>query len=112
MRIGAAQVAPQRLIQIGRLCLGDGHRHAEQRIGAEPPLVLGAVEVEQRAIDKQLLGGGAPGQRDEELAVHGINPLLNATAAGAKRKSLATGKGVYERVESGRVRRYKTNKKE
>jgi hypothetical protein len=57
VRVGAADVAEQR--QVRRVGGGTGHRHrhAEDRVGAEPGLVGGAVEVEHRLVDEPLLVG-------------------------------------------------------
>ena len=60
VRVRAADVAEQR--QPGGLGggLGHGQRHAEDRVGAQPGLVRGAVEVEQRLVDQPLLVGVEP----------------------------------------------------
>ena len=55
--VGAAEVAEQR--QAGRLGSGLGHRErdAEDGVGAELALVVGAVEAEHHAVDEALLAG-------------------------------------------------------
>ena len=54
--IGAADVTIQRLTLIGRSGLGRGQRDPEDRVGAEPSLVGGAVEVDHDIVDDHLLG--------------------------------------------------------
>ena len=81
MGIGAAQVAPQRQLHLGRRRLGHGHGHAQQRVGAETALVLGAVQIDQRPVDEELLGGFAAGQGVEDFAVHRIDGAEHALAA-------------------------------
>src|SRR5258708_2955130 len=52
---GAAEVAGER--QARFLCRRLRHRHGngEQRVRAQPGLVLGAVQIDQRAVDESLL---------------------------------------------------------
>jgi len=74
-RARAAEVPVQR--QAGLLCRGAGNRHrdGERRVGAEPRLVVRAVEVEQRPVDPGLLGGV---QAHEGLGDLGIDVLDRA----------------------------------
>ena len=73
LRLAAAvelgQVAVERLLGVGRRGLGGGQRDAEQRVGAEPALVRGAVELDHRPVERPLLGGAGAGQRRGDLAV-------------------------------------------
>ena len=53
----AAEIAVKRQRAFLGRGLRDGARHGEERVGAEPRLVVGAVEVDQRPVDQGLLGG-------------------------------------------------------
>ena len=53
----AAEVPEERLARVGRRRLRDGERDAEDRVRAEAPLVRRAVELDQRPVDRLLLGG-------------------------------------------------------
>ena len=57
------QVAVERLLGVGGGGLGRGQRDAEDRVGPEPALVRGAVELDHRPVERPLLGGARPGQR-------------------------------------------------
>jgi len=46
---------PQRQAGLGCRGAGSGHRHAEQGVGAQPRLVLGAVERDQRFVERPLI---------------------------------------------------------
>ena len=63
------QVAVERLLGVGRGGLGGREGDAEQRVGAEPALVRGAVELDHRLVERLLLGGAGAGQRRGDLAV-------------------------------------------
>ena len=56
--VRAADVAEQREPADSAAALATARRDAEDRVGAEPGLVGGAVEVEQRLVDEPLLVGG------------------------------------------------------
>ncbi|EAU43788.1 probable phosphopyruvate hydratase [Salipiger bermudensis HTCC2601] len=81
---GAANVAIERLGgELGR-GLGGGEADAENGVGAETALVVGAVELDHRAVDGFLLGGVEAHQRLGDLAVdrgHGIEHALAHVAA-------------------------------
>ena len=49
--VDAAEVAVERQLELVGRGLGHGQRHAEDGVGAEPGLVVGAVEVAQHAVD-------------------------------------------------------------
>ena len=51
--VGAADVAVQRQLELGGGGLGDGQRHAENGVGAEPALVVRAVEVDELTVDRR-----------------------------------------------------------
>ena len=67
--VGAADVAVQRQAQLVGRRLGHGQRHAEDGVGAEAGLVVGAVEVEHLAVDLALVEGVEAEQRLADLAV-------------------------------------------
>ncbi len=52
----AAEVAPQRQALLRGLRMGRGERHAEDRVRAESRLVRGAVERDQRIVERLLAG--------------------------------------------------------
>jgi hypothetical protein len=58
--VGAADVAVQRQAQLVGGGLGHGERHAEDGVGAEAGLVVGAVEVDQQLVDAALVEGLEP----------------------------------------------------
>ena len=49
----AAEVAPQRRAGLGRRGLGRGERHAQDRVGAQPALVRGAVELDHGGVQRR-----------------------------------------------------------
>ena len=57
------QVAVERLLGVGGRRLRRRQRDAEDRVGAEPALVRGAVELDHRLVERALLGGAGAGQR-------------------------------------------------
>jgi hypothetical protein len=65
----AAEVAPQRQARVGGLGLRGGERYAEHRVGAEPGLRGRPVEVDQRAVERGLVGSILPGDRSRDLPV-------------------------------------------
>ena len=67
MGVGAAEVAEQR--QVGRVGGGlrDGQADTEDGVGADAPLVLGAVDLDQDLVDDALLAGLDALQRGAEL---------------------------------------------
>ncbi len=79
--IGAADIAVERQrIGLSRR-LGDGQRHAEDGVGAEPALVGRAVERDHGLVDVDLVLGLKPADRLENLAVDRVHGLLHALAA-------------------------------
>ena len=84
------QVAVERLLGVGRGGLGGRERDAEQRVGAEPALVRGAVELDHRPVERALLGRPGPGQRRGDLAVDvGDRPADALAGPGARRRRAA-----------------------
>ena len=67
--VGAADVAVQRQLQLVGGGLGDGEADAEDGVGAEPGLVVGAVELDQRGVDEPLVEGVDAAQLVGDLAV-------------------------------------------
>jgi hypothetical protein len=62
------EVAPARPLVLGGLGASGGHRDAEDGVGAEPSLVLGAVEIDERAVEGSLVGRVAAADRVGDLA--------------------------------------------
>ena len=79
--LGTAQVAPQRLAGVGRSGLGHRQRDAQQGVGAQAALVVGAVEVDHRPVQAGLVGGLAAGHLRRDLAVDVLHRLGDALAA-------------------------------
>ena len=71
------EVAVERHAGRGRRRARQRHRHAEQRVGAEPPLVLGSVEADHRLVDRPLIGLAA-GDGFRDLAVDVADRLGDA----------------------------------
>ena len=63
------------------LGLGCGERYAQNGVGAEPLLVLGAIEIAEALVETALVGGLEAGQRRPDLAADRLNRLLDALAA-------------------------------
>src|SRR6185437_15663141 len=80
-RIGAADIAIERLVEIDGRRLGRGEADAEDGVGAKPPLVGGAVQIDQHAVERHLIGGVEARERIEDLAVDCLDGALDALAA-------------------------------
>ena len=89
VRVGPADVAEQR--QAGRVGPRPGHRQrdAQDGVGAELGLVVGAVQVEHRGVHQPLLAGVETEQRRADVVQHGQHGLLHALAAVASRVVVA-----------------------
>ena len=74
------QVAVKRLLGVGRRRLRRRQRDAEQRVGAEPTLVRGAVELDHRRVERPLLGRAGADQGFGDLAVDVLDRLGHALA--------------------------------
>ncbi len=84
--VGAAHVAVQRDVQLDGGGLGDGERGAQDGVGAQAGLVVGAVEIEQGLIAVALVQGVAALELVADLAVHvghGDGDALAAVAVAA-----------------------------
>ena len=80
MRVNAADIAVQR--KAGRLSgsLGGRQRNAENRVRSQSALVGAAVELDHRLVDLQLVLGVHAADCIEDLAVDGVDGLLDALA--------------------------------
>ena len=76
MGVGAADVAVERQLDLVGGGRGDGQRHAEDGVGAEAALVVGAVEVEQDAVDLALVEGVEPDDVLGDLVVDVADGVL------------------------------------
>ena len=76
----AAEVAEERLARRGRRRLGAGQRHGEDGVGAEGGLVVGAVEIEHRLVNRRLVGGVSALEHGENLFVDVGDGLPDALA--------------------------------
>ena len=74
----AAEVAVQRQAGRGRRGVGAAERRAEDRVGPEPALVRGPVEVDQRPVDRRLLARIEAAQRGRDLAIDRLNRAAHA----------------------------------
>ena len=77
----ATDIAVERLVELSGRGLGAGQADTEHGIGAEPTLVRRAVEVDQGAVNCQLIGGVEARQRIEDLAIDRADRLAHAAAA-------------------------------
>ena len=78
--VGAADVAIQRNLEFVGGCLGDGQAGAEDRVGADPGLVVGAVEVEQFSVDAALVEGVETVEHAGDLVVDETDRVQHAFA--------------------------------
>ncbi len=79
-RTAAAEVAVQRQTGLLGGRFRHRHRHRKQRIGAEPRLVLGAVEFDQRAVEEGLLVRLETHHRLGDLGVDVLDRLQHTLA--------------------------------
>ena len=75
------EVVVEGLVLIRGGGLGDGQRHAEDRVRAEPALVRGPVELDHRPVERRLLGGPGALDRGGDLAVHMRDGLADSLSA-------------------------------
>ena len=75
-----AEITVERKLRGSSRRLGHRERHAEDRVGAEPRLILGAVERDQRLVDLGLVLGIHAADRVENFALGGGHRLLHAIA--------------------------------
>ena len=81
VRVRPADIAEQR--QLGGIGgrFGDGQRDTQDGVGAQPGLVRGAVEVDQRLVHQPLIVGVEPDHGRTDLVEHGLHCLMHAFAA-------------------------------
>ena len=72
--VGAADVAVERDLELGGRRLGRGQRHAEDGVGPDAGLVVGAVEVDHRLVDRPLVEGVEAPHRLGQLAADRRRP--------------------------------------
>ena len=89
VRVRAADVAEQLQAAGRRGGLGDGERHAEDGVRAEPGLVRRAVQVDQLLVDDALLDRLDAGQLGADLVEHRGDRALDALAEVALRVAVA-----------------------
>ena len=75
-RSGRAGARPRR-----PAALADRERHAEDGVGAEAPLAVGAVERRELVVEQALVGAVEPHDRVGDLAVHVVDRGAHALAA-------------------------------
>src|SRR5437773_1265940 len=80
MRVRSADVAIQRDIELVSSGFGDRQRSAEDGVGTQPRLVVGAVEIAQDAIDGALLEGIEPFDGVGDLTVDVVDGALHSLA--------------------------------
>ena len=80
MRLLAAQVAPQRLAELGRASAGDRERHAEDGVRTEPGLGVGPVELDEGAVKPLLVAGLPAANGIGDLAVDVLHGMQDALA--------------------------------
>ena len=80
MRVGSAHVAEQGQVGAVGGGLGDGERHAEDRVCAQLALVVRAVQVDHDLVDEALLRGVEADHLGGDLVDDGVNRLLDALA--------------------------------
>ena len=84
-RAAAPEVAVERQPAFLGRRLGARHRHREDGVGAQARLVLGAVQLDQHAVEVRLLGDVEPDDGLADLGVHVLDRLLHALAEVALR---------------------------
>ena len=77
----AAEIAIERLVVVARGGLGGCERHAENGVGAEPLLVVGAVELAEAPVEPALVACIETGQSFADLAVDRFHRAPHALAA-------------------------------
>ena len=79
--VGPADVPVERHVEFDRGRLGDGEAGAEDRVGAELRLVVGAVEIEHELVDAALVERVEAFQRFGDVVVDETDGLADALAA-------------------------------
>ena len=80
MRADPADVAIERQATRVRRRLRHRQADAQDRIGAQPALVLGAVQLDQRSVDLDLVLGLKPADGVGNLTVHRLDRIVHALA--------------------------------
>ncbi len=80
-RMRAADIAVERQVRLGRRRLGHRQADAQDCVGAQARLVLGAVQLDHRGVERFLLARLQARDSVEDLAVDGIHGLAHALAA-------------------------------
>ncbi len=86
---GATQVTVQRQRRLVGAGLGDRAGDGEDRVGAEPSLVVGAVQLDQRVVDEALLAGVQAEDRFADLRVDVLDGAHDALAVIARGVAVA-----------------------
>ncbi len=81
--VGAADVLVERHVELDRGGLGDREARAEDRVGTEAGLVVGAVEVDHDPVDQPLVEGVVADQLVGDLVVDEADGGQHALAAEA-----------------------------
>ena len=79
--VDPAEVAVQRQVELVSGGPGDGERHAEDGVRAEPRLRRRPVEVDEREVDQPLVGGVEPLEHLGDLVAHVADRAEHALAA-------------------------------
>ena len=80
MRVTSSHICKKRHSCLRGGGLGDGQADAENCVGAEPGLVLGAIDIDHQPVDRDLVLRIAPGQGVEQLALDRVQSLAHALA--------------------------------
>ena len=83
-RARAAEVAVQRQARLFRCSARHRHAHGERRVGAQAPLVVGAVQINQGAVQERLLTGVQPHHGFRHFGVDVLHRLQHPFAAVAR----------------------------
>ena len=90
----SAQVAVQRQARFFGCGAGDGHGDCEHSIGAQAAFVVGAVEVDERLVEKGLLGGIQAEDGFGDFSVDVLDGLEHALAQVARLVAIAQLNGL------------------
>ena len=77
----ARQMAVERHARVPGRRVGGGERYAQDRVGTEPALVLGAVELDHPAVEPRLVARVAADERSLEHRVHVLHGLQHTLAS-------------------------------
>ena len=85
----SAEIAVQRLAGGGGGGVRGRHRHRQHRVAAEPRLARRAVQFDQPAVQRRLVGGVEAGHGAGDLAVHVADRARHVVAAERRRRRRA-----------------------